>query len=62
MLMGLVRLATTVCGDMMTFYTKVKDNRIEDVKYKKAKSIQYVWSKIMNALHSHNSNLCCLTF
>ena len=23
-----------VCGDMMTFYIKVKDNRLEDVKYK----------------------------
>jgi nitrogen fixation NifU-like protein len=23
-----------VCGDMMTFYIKVKDNRIEDVKFK----------------------------
>ena len=23
-----------VCGDMMTFYVKVKDNRLEDVKFK----------------------------
>jgi nitrogen fixation NifU-like protein len=23
-----------VCGDMMTFYIKVKDNRLEDVKFK----------------------------
>jgi nitrogen fixation NifU-like protein len=23
-----------VCGDMMTFYVKVKDNRIDDVKFK----------------------------
>src|SRR5512136_3340941 len=23
-----------VCGDMMTFYIKVKDNRLEDVKYR----------------------------
>jgi nitrogen fixation NifU-like protein len=23
-----------VCGDMMTFYIKVKDNKLEDVKYK----------------------------
>ena len=23
-----------VCGDMMTFYIKVKDNRLEDVKLK----------------------------
>ena len=23
-----------ICGDMMTFYIKVKDNRLEDVKFK----------------------------
>ncbi len=23
-----------VCGDMMTFYIKVKDNRLEDIKFK----------------------------
>jgi nitrogen fixation NifU-like protein len=27
-------IGNPVCGDMMTFYIKVKDNRIEDVKYK----------------------------
>ena len=31
---GTGEIGNPVCGDMMTFYIKVKDNRIEDVKYK----------------------------
>ena len=31
---GVGEIGNPVCGDMMTFYIKVKDNRIEDVKYK----------------------------
>jgi len=31
---GIGEIGNPVCGDMMTFYIKVKDNRIEDVKYK----------------------------
>jgi len=31
---GVGEVGNPVCGDMMTFYIKVKDNRIEDVKYK----------------------------
>ena len=27
-------IGNPVCGDMMTFYIKVKDNRLEDVKFK----------------------------
>ena len=31
---GIGQIGNPVCGDMMTFYIKVKDNRLEDVKYK----------------------------
>lgn len=31
---GVGEVGNPVCGDMMTFYIKVKDNRIEDVKFK----------------------------
>ena len=31
---GIGEVGTPVCGDMMTFYIKVGDNRISDVKYK----------------------------
>jgi len=31
---GVGEIGNPVCGDMMAFYIKVKDNRIEDVKYK----------------------------
>lgn len=31
---GIGEVGNPVCGDMMTFYIKVKDNRIEDVKFK----------------------------
>ena len=31
---GVGEIGNPVCGDMMTFYIKVRDNRIEDVKYK----------------------------
>ena len=31
---GVGEVGNPVCGDMMTFYIKVKDNRLEDVKYK----------------------------
>ena len=31
---GVGEVGNPVCGDMMTFYIKVKDNRIADVKYK----------------------------
>jgi len=31
---GVGEIGNPVCGDMMTFYIKVKDDRIEDVKYK----------------------------
>ncbi|UCC41687.1 MAG: Fe-S cluster assembly scaffold protein NifU [Candidatus Aminicenantes bacterium] len=30
---GIGEIGNPVCGDMMTFYIKVKDNRIEDVKF-----------------------------
>ncbi len=30
---GVGQVGNPVCGDMMTFYIKVKDNRIEDVKF-----------------------------
>ncbi|MDD2219805.1 MAG: iron-sulfur cluster assembly scaffold protein [Desulfoplanes sp.] len=30
---GVGEVGNPVCGDMMTFYIKVKDGRIEDVKY-----------------------------
>ena len=30
---GVGEVGNPVCGDMMTFYIKVKDDRIEDVKY-----------------------------
>ena len=30
---GTGEVGNPVCGDMMTFYIKVKDNRLEDVKY-----------------------------
>lgn len=31
---GIGEVGNPVCGDMMTFYIKVKDNKIEDVKFK----------------------------
>jgi nitrogen fixation protein NifU and related proteins len=31
---GIGEVGNPVCGDMMSFYIKVKDNRIDDVKYK----------------------------
>ena len=31
---GIGEVGNPVCGDMMAFYIKVKDNRIEDVKFK----------------------------
>ena len=31
---GVGEVGNPVCGDMMTFYLKVKDNRLEDVKFK----------------------------
>jgi nitrogen fixation NifU-like protein len=31
---GIGEIGNPVCGDMMTFYIKVKDNKLEDVKYK----------------------------
>ncbi|MGC8874553.1 MAG: Fe-S cluster assembly scaffold protein NifU [Chloroflexia bacterium] len=31
---GVGSVGNPVCGDMMTFYIKVKDGRIEDVKFK----------------------------
>ena len=31
---GVGEIGNPVCGDMMTFYIKVKDNKLEDVKYK----------------------------
>ena len=31
---GVGEVGNPVCGDMMTFYIKVKDERIEDVKFK----------------------------
>jgi nitrogen fixation NifU-like protein len=31
---GMGEIGNPVCGDMMTFYIKVKDNIIEDVKFK----------------------------
>lgn len=31
---GVGEVGNPVCGDMMTFYIKVKDNRLADVKYK----------------------------
>ena len=31
---GTGEVGNPVCGDMMTFYIKVKDDRIEDVKFK----------------------------
>ncbi len=31
---GIGEVGNPVCGDMMTFYIKVKDNRVADVKYK----------------------------
>ncbi len=30
---GIGEVGNPVCGDMMTFYIKVKDNRMEDVKF-----------------------------
>ncbi len=30
---GVGQVGNPVCGDMMTFYIKVKDNRIEDIKF-----------------------------
>jgi nitrogen fixation NifU-like protein len=31
---GVGTVGNPVCGDMMTMYIKVKDNRIEDIKFK----------------------------
>ena len=31
---GVGEVGNPVCGDMMTFYIKVKENRLEDVKFK----------------------------
>lgn len=31
---GIGEVGNPVCGDMMTFYVKVKDNKIDDVKFK----------------------------
>jgi nitrogen fixation NifU-like protein len=31
---GVGTVGNPVCGDLMTFYIKVKDNKIEDVKFK----------------------------
>ena len=31
---GIGEVGNPVCGDMMTFYIKVKDDKIEDVKFK----------------------------
>jgi nitrogen fixation NifU-like protein len=31
---GVGEIGNPVCGDMMTFYIKVKDNHLEDVKFK----------------------------
>jgi nitrogen fixation protein NifU and related proteins len=31
---GVGEVGNPVCGDMMTFYIKIKDNRLEDVKFK----------------------------
>ena len=31
---GIGEVGNPVCGDMMTFYIKVKDDKLEDVKYK----------------------------
>ena len=31
---GTGEVGNPVCGDMMTFYVKIKDNKIEDVKFK----------------------------
>lgn len=31
---GVGEVGNPVCGDMMTFYIKVNDNRLEDVKFK----------------------------
>jgi nitrogen fixation NifU-like protein len=31
---GIGEVGNPVCGDMMTFYIKVKDNRLENVKFK----------------------------
>ena len=31
---GVGEVGNPVCGDMMTFYSKVEDNRLEDVKFK----------------------------
>ena len=31
---GVGEVGNPVCGDMMTFYVKIKDNKIEDVKFK----------------------------
>jgi len=31
---GIGEIGNPVCGDMMTFYIKVKDNKVDDVKFK----------------------------
>jgi len=31
---GVGEVGNPVCGDMMSFYIKVKDNRLQDIKFK----------------------------
>ncbi len=31
---GIGEIGNPICGDMMTFYIKVKDNRLDDIKFK----------------------------
>jgi len=31
---GIGEVGNPICGDMMTFYIKVKDNRLDDIKFK----------------------------
>ncbi|MBC8389279.1 MAG: iron-sulfur cluster assembly scaffold protein [Actinobacteria bacterium] len=31
---GIGEIGNPVCGDMMSFYIKVKDNKLEDIKFK----------------------------
>ena len=31
---GIGEVGNPICGDMMTFYIKVKDNRLSDIKFK----------------------------
>jgi len=39
---GVGEVGNPVCGDMMTFYIKVKDGKLEDIKYK------YFWLRSGN--------------